>query len=750
MKTLDWKPTALSRFIERCVRLPRSLTFSDLTPPTHWAKVKVAPYGTWDSPISSASAVAETIVISYVFVDRITHQVYHFEQRPAERGRSVIVHSRSSANLFERGSSWNARSAVHEYGGGAAVAHDGIIYFSHVDDGRLYKFSVAVQDHVNVRAELPTPVTPMDDRKRYASPTPHPTQQHVLVAILEDHTHDTPSMVINSLVCIDTLTSAVYPLITGADFYAAPTFSPDGTKLAWQAWNHPHMPWVGTTIWVADITFPSPSTGPPMQAMDHIRVTTSVAPQPPHPGSGVSYVSWLDDDRLLFLAETSGWRNPWVYRLSLRNANPALKAPILEDFASVYKSLGSSYYAPLNFSGPDHDRSPQGSRNGTKEMLFVAYRGGRSVLYVVDLAHQGRGEAIELECPFVDVSCVRAMGRPTEKDSAQVVFIASSTDSPSMVTFCSISRLQTGYHASFSSAKAPVEVLSMCLSLPRPMTLTDSDGEPLHIVYYAPSNPAFVAPYGESPPCVVNVHGGPTLVALQSLDWMKQWYTSRGWAWLDVNYRGSSLYGRQYTDHLDGRWGVLDVLDCVRAAHVLSSPPYSLVDPARCVIRGLSAGGYTVLSYAAGSYRPGDAPSPVQTDTAFSFRAGASHFGIADLTALARASHKFESHYVFKLLGGRPDEPKMADVYRRRSPVFHADSITMPLLMLQGLADRVVPPEQSQAMVDAIVSHGGSDRVKYKTYEGEGHGFSRADTNRSALEEEATWFAQWLGIKIRL
>ncbi|KAF8127163.1 Alpha/Beta hydrolase protein [Boletus edulis] len=176
-------------------------------------------------------------------------------------------------------------------------------------------------------------------------------------------------------------------------------------------------------------------------------------------------------------------------------------------------------------------------------------------------------------------------------------------------------------------------------------------------------------------------------------------------------------------DHLDGRWGVMDVLDCARAAHVLSSPPYSLVDPARCVIRGLSAGGYTVLSYAAGSYR--DTPSPVQTDTAFSFRAGVSHFGGT----------------------GRPDEPEMADVYHRRSPVFHADSITtMPLLMLQGLADHVVPPEQSQAMVDAIVSHGGSDRVKYKTYEGEGHGFSRADTNRSALEEEATWFVQWLGI----
>ena len=388
-----------------------------------------------------------------------------------------------------------------------------------------------------------------DDRKRYASPTPHPTQPDLLVAVLEDHTHDTPSTVVNSLVCINTLTSTVYPLITGADFYAAPSFSPDGTKLAWQAWNHPHMPWVGTTISVANITFPTSPTLPPMQATHHIRIAQSMDPQPTHPGSGVSYVTWLDDDGLLFLAEASGWRNPWVYRLSLRDANPVLKAPIQEDFASVYKLLGASFYAPLDFSGPD-DHPSQGAcdRDGMKEMLFVAYRGGRSVLYVVDLARRGRAGAIELDCPFVDVNCVRAVGRSTEKDSAQVVFIASSADAPSVVTFCTISRLHTGYKASFSSTRTPpVEDTASCLSLPRPMTLTDDEGEPLHVVYYAPENPAFVALEGEQPPCIVNVHGGPTLVALQSLDFTKQWYTSRGWAWLDVNYRGSSLYGRKYT-----------------------------------------------------------------------------------------------------------------------------------------------------------------------------------------------------------
>ncbi|KAF8130738.1 Alpha/Beta hydrolase protein [Boletus edulis] len=347
--------------------------------------------------------------------------------------------------------------------------------------------------------------------------------------------------------------------------------------------------------------------------MDHIRVTTSVAPQPTHPGSGVS--------------------------LSLRNANPALKAPILEDFASVYKSLGASYYAPLNFSGPDHNFPPK---------ALGTYR----------LAKHGH-----------------------------ILLHLSAADGIPRVVFFR---------------------LSMCLCLPRPMTLTDSDGEPLHIVYYAPSNPAFVAPFGERPPCVVNVHGGPTLVALQNLDWMKQWYTSRGWERLTSTTAGP-LSTDLNTHHLDGQWGVLDVLDCVRAAHVLSSPPYSLVDPARCVIRGLSAGGYTVLSYAAGSYR--DAPSPVQTDTAL----------VVGPTSL---------RWRTSIAGARR--------------LFHADSIAMPLLMLQGLADRVVPPEQSQAMVDAIVSHGGSDRVKYKTYEGEGHGFSRADTNKSALEEEATWFAQWL------
>ncbi|KIJ67394.1 hypothetical protein HYDPIDRAFT_173941 [Hydnomerulius pinastri MD-312] len=591
------------------------------------AEVKLAPYGTWTSPITSDLVSGSNIIISYVFVDPITQHVYHIERRPAEGDLPILL------------------------------------------------------------------------------PTPHPSQQHLLVAISEDHTEDTPSRVVNSLVYIDTLTCTVYPLISGAHFYGAPTFSLDGTKLAWQEWNHPHVPWAGTDIYVANISA-SPTS---ILETSRTRIAHSTTPQATRPGSCVSYVSWLTNASLLFLAEDGGWRNPWVYSLSSRDARPVLREPMEEDFASIYKLLGSSYYAPLHFS----DSEDGASASDTTESIFVAFvfvafRGGQSVLYILDVSSLGNVEVIEVDCPF---------------DTADVMFIAPRVDAPSAVIFCSISRSPTwGYTASFSSPGTPeTNALAAYISPPRPMTLTLGDGEPLHAVLYAPTNPSFAAPDGEKPPRIVNIHGGPTTVALQSLDWTEQWFTSRGWAWLDVNYRGSSFYDRKYADSLNGNWGVLDVRDCVDAPRILPSPPYALVDPARYVIRGGSAGGYTVLNYAAGSACP---------STDFKFKAGASLYGIGDLAALGRESHKFESHYLFGLVGGHPDDPGREGV-------------------LQGLADRVVPPAQSQQIVDAIQKNGGSERVRYREYEGEGHGFARADSKKAALEEEAGWFVEVLSIERR-
>ncbi|KAF9221075.1 hypothetical protein BS17DRAFT_819974 [Gyrodon lividus] len=513
--------------------------------------------------ITSYGHEPANISITYAFVDPITQRVYHIERRPAERGRSVIGDTCSSTNLPKPDSPWNARSTVHEYGGGAAAAYDGIIYPSNAGDGRLYKPSVTEEGV----SEEPSAVTPpglsgaAKDSYRYASPTPHPIQQHLLVAVLEDHTNDTPSTVITILVCINTLASIVHPSQTSMRLLA----SSGRHRIVSQEWKHPHHMCL-------------------IQDTDHTRIAMSMHAQPSHPGSGVSYDSWLTDDSLLFLVEAS-----------------VLKEWITEDVVSLYKLLGSSYYAPLDFSGSDSSQG-EAPLDSKVDVLFVAFCGGRTVLYVADTSNIGKVEGVELDCPFVDLP---------ELTHRATSDLATYFSSPSHDT----------------------------------------------------SSPSFVGPVGEKPPSEVD------------------------------------------------------------AARILSSLEHSLTDPLRCVIRGVSAGGHTVLSSAAGTYVSSSSPP----ELGFAFKAGASLYGVGDLQAPARESHKFKSHYLRGLMGGRPDELRMEEI-------------------LQGVADRVVPPEQSQGIVEAIETKGRSERIRYVNYEGGGHDFARADSKQSALEEEA----RWLGNELKL
>ncbi|OBZ76925.1 Dipeptidyl peptidase family member 6 [Grifola frondosa] len=644
------------------------------------------PYGTWHSPITSDAIVQNAAPVDELFVDPITSTIYHIEGRPSEGGRSVIVNTEAGRDVV--GKEWNTRTRVHEYGGAPAVAYDGTIYFSNFGDNRVYKVKEGGQ---------PEPITPDNLNHRFAKFAVHPKQTHLLVAILEDHTHPRPADVVNTLCVINSREKTVSSVVSGADFYSFPCFTPDGTRIAWQQWFHPDMPWEGAEIHVADV------------AADAHTLTVTNASHVAGKNVSVSagYPIWASNNLLLFTSDISGYQNPWTYSVSSGKASAVLSTPKEEDFAMPAWSLGRNYGVPLDLEG--------------KMALFTAVRGGRSVLYVVSL----RGGTLEeVASPYVSIAGIRRVTH----DAA--VFIGATSDEPSGIVLC---RIQDYARPKFSTLKAtaaapdfPHSLFSVAQSI---ALKAPSNGEPLHVLYYPPTNPDYEGPAGEKPPCVISVHGGPTSAETPALNMTKQLFTSRGWAWVDVNYGGSSGYGRKYIKRLEGQWGVVDVDDCVLALQLLSAPPFSLIDPQRTAIRGGSAGGYTALE-ALCSYPD-------------AFAAGTSSYGISDLVALGEETHKFESNYGLKLLGGTPEE--VPEVYKARSPVNNASKIRSPLLVLQGELDAVVPPAQAEAIVQTIRSQGG--RIEYTVFQGEGHGWRKAENIKAALDQELAFYEDVFGLK---
>ncbi|KAH8113185.1 alpha/beta-hydrolase [Phellopilus nigrolimitatus] len=659
----------------------------------------IAPFGTWASPISAALVAKAGTSFDDVLVDPVTNAVYHVEKRPSEAGRSVVVETASGKDVF--GSEWNARSGVHEYGGASATVYAGVVYFSNFADGRVYSVE---------KGGPPVPITPENTNHRFADFAVHPKAPYLLVAILEDHTHPAPSDVANSLVSIDTRSKSVHPLVSGADFYAAPAFSADGARLAWIQWLHPDMPWEGAEVHVADVQ----SHGGAAGADARLLVKNARKVKGARTAESAAQPCWAGADTLLFSCDASGYQSPWAVDLSAETPAPraVLAAPLAQDFAMPGWRLGGSCGAVLD----------------AKTALCTALRDGRSVLYLVDLA---RGTHTELASPYVLITQIRRTG------SHSAVFLGDATDAPKALVALALDESGTkarfatlgGGDAGAGAAAAGEKTDKALFAAPRPLTFTARGGAPLHVVFYAPTNPGFAGPAGERPPCVVNVHGGPTAMAPQGLSLRQQYFTSRGFAWVDVNYSGSSGYGRRYIERLVGSWGVADVEDCVDTARALASPAFGEIDPARVLITGGSAGGYTVLQALCAA---SDA-----------FAGGTASYGISNLFTLMQDTHKFESHYGFRLVGGTPQE--VPDVYRARSPVFHAERITAPLLVLQGSADMVVPPSQAEEMVGVIRAHGG--RVQYKVFEGEGHGWRKAETIVTALEAELAFYLDVLGLR---
>ena len=631
--------------------------------------VQVAPYGAWKSPISADLIAASAITLAEPMLDG--DDIYWLEGRPAEGGRIVLVRC-TPAGVIEdvTPAPFNVRTRVHEYGGGAYLVADGVVYFSNFADQRLYR---------QPRAGAPQPLTPAG-ALRYADAVLD-RQRGRLICVREDHRG---SEVVNAIVAVSlaggdplapTSGDEGVPLAAGNDFYASPRLSPDGTRLAWLTWNHPNMPWDGNELWVA----PVESDGRLGRA---VRVAGGER-------ESIFQPEWSPDGILTFVSDRSGWWNLYRWR--------GVRAEALAEM-------------PAEFGVPQWVFRASTYAYASAGRLVCAYStAGLWRLAQFDLAS---GQLRPVELPYTEIGGVRA-------GAGQAVFCAGSpTQSLSVVRL----DLATGLPTILRSAGA-ANVDSRYLSVPQSIEFPTAGGRTAYALYYPPANGDYAAPAGELPPLLVKSHGGPTAWASSTLKLGLQYWTSRGFAVVDVNYGGSAGFGRDYRERLKGQWGIVDVDDCVNAARYLVER--RLADPARLAISGGSAGGYTTLCALA--FRD-------------VFKAGASYYGVSDLEALARDTHKFESHYLDGLIG---PYPARRDLYLERSPIHAAERLSCPTIFFQGLEDVVVPPSQTEQMVAALRAKGVP--VAYLPFAGEQHGFRRAENIKRSLEAELYFYSRIFG-----
>jgi dipeptidyl aminopeptidase/acylaminoacyl peptidase len=637
---------------------------------------RVAAYGAWASPIRAADLAVAGIALGAPRPDG--SDLCWLEGRPGNRGRQTVVRRRADGTIEDvTPPDFNARTRVHEYGGGAYLPADGIVYASSFDDGRAWRF-----EHPG---EPGSPLTP-EGAWRYADFELDRGRRR-LYAVREDHTAGgvprSPTEARNELVAIALdrpPEEAVTAIAGGHDFVAAPRLSPDGRRLAWLTWDHPAMPWDATELWVAEIAADG-SLGEPERVAGG-------------PDVAVTGPCWAPDGALVFAADWTGWWN--LYRWTGADEASVPLAPVDAEFADPAWVLGRSSVAFL----------------GDGTLYAVCRREGRDVLVRVE----GDGRIEPVAIPHTELEGLWPLG------GDRLAFVGGAPDRPTAVVICDP---RSGSSEEVRRA-IDLDLDPALVSRPRAMTFPTVSGPVGHALYYPPTNPGWNAPAGELPPLYVEIHGGPTANASSGVSLAIQYLTSRGIAVLDVDYRGSTGYGRVYRDLLRGSWGIVDMEDAVAAA--LFAAASGLADPRRMAIAGGSAGGYTTLR--------------VLTAAPGAFAAGISHFGVADLGALARDTHKFESRYLDGLVGPWPEAEA---VYRDRSPVNAVEAIDVPVLLLQGLDDRVVPPAQTRTMETALRQRGVPVAALY--FEGEGHGFRGAPAIVAATEAELAFLGRVFGFE---
>ena len=653
---------------------------------------RVAAYGAWKSPITSSMIGEQTIGLSETRFD--DGKIYWLEfasagERPqcdrlpaGSRGAAAGLH----CQIRSRPHYYNVRTGAHGYGGGAWIIASGVGYFSNYADGRLYR-----QDGIGAAA---VPLTPpallppapgRDFQRKYADGVIDELRKR-WIGICEDHTNPRNKYPDNRLVAVGVDGPNLDPgriLASGHDFYSSPRLSPDGNRLAWLAWDHPNMPWTGTTLYVAELD----QSGLP------ISEPTAIA------GGAAECVfqpEWAaDGSALYFVSDRTGWWNLYAYDLDQKNARAL--APRSAEFGQAQWLFGMSTYAPV----------------GRGQLVAAAIENGLGRLALIDTA---AGAVTDLSgkfnLPYTEFFSVRSDG------ADRVLFRAGAPDIPARIV---VLHLNSGRTEVLKNATdvADDPTINAYFSKVKPVSFRTANAKKAFGLYYAPTNPDYRPPRGKKPPLLIKCHGGPTAAAATTLDLKIHFWTSRGIAVLDVNYGGSTGYGRAYRDRLHLKWGLIDVDDCVNGAKHLENR--GKADRRKSVISGGSAGGYTTL--AALTFRD-------------YFQGGASYYGVSDIAALAKDTHKFESHYLDWLIGSYPKERAR---YRARSPVFHTRRLSKPIIFFQGENDRVVPPNQTEKMVKALRRNGAP--VGYFLFAGEDHGFRKSETIRRAIDAELYFYS---------
>lgn len=617
-----------------------------------------APYGSWPSPVKPSNV--STAGISYSELQVVGDTLYWLENRPNEEGRACIVERQSDGSIRDlTPAPFNVRTAVHEYGGGSWLKTGSALFFCNYSDQQIYR----VSDN-----EPPSSLTPGDNGFRYADFAMDEDRGN-LYCIREDHSGNAEA--VNTLVMLDAREGGKGEIIfEGTDFVAAPRLSPDGSELAWISWNHPKMPWDETTLHLAKLDKEGRAKS----------VETLKSPEP----ASILQPTWSPDSKLHFVADWENWWNLYCW----------------EDGES--KRLHAH---EAEFGWPAWIFSLQNYTLLSENLAFVSYgKMGEWFTGELDLktgALTTIGEAW---------SSVRSVTR-TNKGAA---FFA---ERPNAATGL-YEIVQGKIHTIFEPNEIGLDQRD--ISVPEAIAFPTSDGETAYGFYYPPANKSFEGPQGKAPPLFVKVHGGPTTATTSAYSSRTQYWTNRGFAVLDLNYRGSTGFGRTYRHKLQGTWGIADVEDAIHGAQYLVSE--GSADKDKLAISGGSAGGYTVLS------------ALTFHDT---FTAGASYFGVSDVEALAADTHKFESRYVDGLIGPYPEA---IDIYRERSPIHATEKLNVPLLLLQGLEDKVVPPSQSEDIYKALKSKGVP--VAYIAFEKEGHGFRIAANIEKSLEAELHFYGR--------
>jgi dipeptidyl aminopeptidase/acylaminoacyl peptidase len=630
-----------------------------------------SPFGFWTSPITSDLVVADSIRLEQIALDG--EAIYWSETQPQKKGRTFVYRVGADGEpervTPDDANAFSVRTRAHEYGGGSFAVNDGVVYFSNNIDQRLYRQEVG---------QSPSPITPARagaaaDALRYADGVID-RQRGRMICVQEDHTR--AGEAITTLVGV-ALSGATAPqvLVFGNDFYSSPRLSPDGKRLSWLTWRHPDMPWVATEAWVGDI-LPDGTIGKARQVAG---------------GSGESVFQpeWAPDGDLYFVSDRgSGWWN--LYRERDGAIEPM--AEMDAEFGRPQWQFGMSTYA---FESADR-------------LISCFVRDGVWTLAGIDTQSK-HFDAIPTE--FTDMAQLRAA-------RGRVVLIGGSpSEAPALVDL----DLSTRSHRVLRRSFLLREDFRRYVSVPQPIAFPTGDEEQAHAFYYPPYSPDFAAPAEERAPVLVKSHGGPMSAASSTLSLSTQYWTSRGIGVLDVNYRGSTGYGRPYRLRLERQWGLVDVEDCVAGARWLVENRSA--DLERLMISGGSAGGHTTLC----------ALTPKDDKV---FGAGASYYGVSNLEALARDTHKFESRYLDWLIGPYPQD---RETYAERSPINHVDRLSAPVIFFQGSEDRVVPPNQTELMVAALKKRGVP--VGYFLFDGERHGFRKAENIKRALDVELYFYA---------